>query len=140
VGKALYTLKGSVNYFIGVITLPVIARSQVAKMDLEAIVKDAVSKALAKAGHKTNKSKTSSKKAGKPTCESVSVANKKAEKEGFPLLLTKSDSVAKKNNFKLCKSTGTFFSCKDCGVHCRTYGVLMNHYRTQKGKTVKARA
>ena len=108
-------------------------------MDIDSIVKDVVAELLKQQGKgkKANKSQATK---GKKTCESVTTANAKAQKEGFPLLLTKSDSVAKKNNFKLCKSTGTFFSCKDCGAKCRTYGVLMNHYRTQKGKTVKARA
>jgi len=101
-------------------------------MDIEAIVRDAVSKALAS-------KKTSSKKPAKVVCEKVSVANKKAEKAGFPTLLTTSKAVAKRNNFKTTKS-GDNFECRDCGAICRTYGVLMNHYRNQTGNSkVKAK-
>ena len=108
-------------------------RSQVAKMDIEAIVREAVSKALA------SKKTTSKKTSKKVVCEKVSDANKKAEKAGFPTLLTTSKAVAKRENFKTTKD-GKHFECRDCGVLCRTYGVVMNHYRNQTGNTkVKAK-
>jgi len=109
-------------------------------MDIDSIVKDVVAELLKQQGgnKKANKAKSSSKKATKKTCESVTKANAKAQKEGFPLLLTTSKAKAKSNGFKTTKA-GEFFNCRDCGAYCRTYGVLMNHYRMQKGKTVKAK-
>ena len=108
-------------------------------MDIDSIVKEAVAKILKQQGSKkSSKAKTSAKTTGKKTCEAVTTANAKAQKEGFPLLLTKSKAKAKSEGFKTTKA-GDNFTCRDCGALCRTYGVLMNHYRTQKGKTVKAK-
>ena len=106
-------------------------------MDIDSIVKDVVAELLKQQGKgkKANKSQATK---GKKTCESVTTANAKAQKEGFPLLLTKSKAKAKSSGFKTTKA-GEHFQCRDCGAYCRTYGVLMNHYRTQKGKTVKAK-
>ena len=102
-------------------------------MDISAIVADAVAKALAEASVSTK-----AVKSAKPTCETVSKANKAAEKAGYPSLLTKSKAQAKKLGFKTVKD-GSFFECRDCGTYCRTYKVLLNHYRTQTGKA-KAKA
>ena len=103
-------------------------RKQIAKLIAEAL-----------ASMETDSKKTSpSAKKGKVVCEKVAAANKKAEKAGFPTLLTTSDVVAKRENFKTTKD-GSYFECRDCGCKCRTYGVLMNHYRNQTGNTkVKA--
>ena len=103
-------------------------RKQIAKLIAEAL-----------ASMETDSKKTSpSAKKGKVVCEKVAAANKKAEKAGFPTLLTTSDVVAKRENFKTTKD-GSYFECRDCGAKCRTYGVLMNHYRNQTGNTkVKA--
>ena len=99
--------------------------------NLEQVVAQAIAKALA--GVKP--SKVAKPVKGKVTCETVTVANRKAEKGGLPLLLTTSEKVAERNNFKTT-SGGEHFSCRDCGALCRTYGTLMSHYRTQKGKAV----
>jgi hypothetical protein len=103
--------------------------------NLEQIVAQAIATALA--GVKAPKATKSTK--GKVTCEKVTDVNRKAEEKGFPTLLTTSSAVAKRNNFKTTKG-GEHFTCRDCGAICRTYGVLMNHYRMQKGKAVKAKA
>ena len=102
-------------------------------MDKKAIA-EAV--ALALASMTDSKKPTPSK--GKVVCEKVAAANKKAEKAGYPTLLTTSKAVAKRENFKTTKD-GNNFECRDCGAKCRTYGVLMNHYRNQTGNT-KAKA
>ena len=102
-------------------------------MDISAIVADAVAKALADAAVPTKTAKKA-----KVTCETVNSANKAAEKAGYPQLLTKSEAQATKLGFKTVKD-GSFFECRNCGTYCRTYKVLLNHYRMQKGKaSVKA--
>ena len=103
--------------------------------NLEQVVAQAIAKALA--GVKPAKATKST--TGKVTCAKVTVANRTAEEKGFPTLLTTSSAVAKRNNFKTTKD-GEHFTCRDCGAICRTYGVLMNHYRMQTGKTVKPKA
>ena len=103
--------------------------------NLEQIVAQAIAQALA--GVKPAKATKATK--AKVTCEKVTDANRKAEEKGFPTLLTTSSAVAKRNSFKTTKG-GEHFTCRDCGALCRTYGVLMNHYRMQKGKTVKPKA
>ena len=111
------------------------SRSRKTMDNLEQIVAQAIATALA--GVKPAKATKSTK--GKVTCEKVTDVNRKAEEKGFPTLLTTSSAVAKRNNFKTTKG-GEHFTCRDCGAICRTYGVLMNHYRMQKGKAVKAKA
>ena len=102
--------------------------------NLEQVVAQAIAKALA--GVKPAKATKSTK--GKVTCEKVTDANRKAAAKGFPTLLTTSKAVANRETFKTTKD-GKHFECRDCGVKCRTYGVLMNHYRNQTGNTkVKA--
>ena len=101
-------------------------RKQIAKLIAEAL-----------ASMETDSKKPAPSK-GKVVCEKVAAANKKAEKAGYPTLLTTSKAVAKRENFKTTKD-GNNFECRDCGAKCRTYGVLMNHYRNQTGNTkVKA--
>ena len=111
------------------------SRSRKTMDNFEQIVAQAIAKALAD----VKPSKAAKPSKGKVTCEKVTDVNRKAEKAGFPVLLTTSKAVAKRETFKTTKG-GEHFSCRDCGALCRTYGVLMNHYRMQKGKTVKAKA
>jgi len=103
-------------------------RKQIAKLIAEAL-----------ASMDTDSKKTSpSTKKGKVVCEKVAAANKKAEKLGFPTLLTTSKKVASENGFRTTKD-GSYFECRDCKCLCRTYAVMMNHYRNQTGNTkVKA--
>ena len=96
--------------------------------------KKAIAEAVALALASMTESKKPVPSKGKVVCEKVAAANKKAEKLGFPTLLTTSKAVANRETFKTTKD-GKHFECRDCGVKCRTYGVLMNHYRNQTGNT-----